>query len=224
MDKSELISTYRLIAELFLYPEERDQDKVAAGMESLKHAPEARKPLEAFLAMPSAVSTEEYVSTLELSPLVALYVGSYMFEEPKSCRGAGMSGRNAYMVELGNIYRHFGFELSGREMTDFVPVVVEFLGLSLERSDLDTIGLRRYLIETQLLNGIEGLLSALRKAESPYEHLIDALRVALAVDIAAISDGPKWHPPQGDDRPEVVVRAHQAVADQNITSDYGVEL
>lgn len=199
MNRKELAATYSVIAELFLYPEDRDMAAIDADIVALDGCPELLTPLGTFLSSPSSVSVEEYVSTLELTPLVPLHLGSYLFEEPESCRGAGMSGRNGYMLELGNIYRHFGVEFAGKEMTDFVPVVVEFLGISLDRMDMDQIGLRRYLVETLLVNAIECLMSALRKAESPYQHLIEALRVALSEDIAQMAGGPIWQAPADED-------------------------
>jgi nitrate reductase delta subunit len=225
MDKSQLSPAYRLISELFLYPDLRDTALIETEMARLEEAPaELREPLEAFLAAPGAVNTEEYVSTLELAPLAPLYLGAYLFEEPKTCRGAGMSGRNGYMLELANIYRHFGIEMAGGEMADFVPVIVEFLGISLERGESDRIGLRRYLVETLLINGIESLLSALRKCESPYVHLVEALRVVLAEDIARMAGGPKWQPPATDDRPQAPAAVCGSAAPTRATREYGVEL
>ncbi|MFQ5551680.1 MAG: hypothetical protein ACE5FJ_10635, partial [Gemmatimonadales bacterium] len=173
---------------------------------------------------PAAVSAEEYVATLELAPLAPLYLGSYLYEEPSSCRGAGMSGRNGYMLELANIYRHFGVELAGGEMADFVPVIVDFLGISLECQERDRIGLRRYLVETLLINGIESLLSALQKCESPYAHLVEALRAALADDIAQMAGGPKWQPPADGDHPQVPAAAHGLMATDRTTPEVEVEL
>lgn len=226
MDNNQLTAAYRLISELFLYPEERDQDLIDADLATLRDAsPELLSPIEAFFAAPGSSSADEYISTLELSPPVPLYFGAHLYEEPESCRGAGMSGRNGYMLELSNIYRHFGIELDGRELADFVPVVVEFLGLSLTRQDQDQIGLRRYLIETLLLNGIESLLSALRKYESPYAHLVDSLRVALTEDIAQMAGGPKWQPPAKDARPPDSPAAVRALmADNRAAPENWVEL
>ena len=225
MDRTQLTPAYRLISELFLYPEDRDAARIKAEMVWLEEAPtELRAPLEAFLSAPAAVNPEEYVATLELAPLAPLYLGSYLYDEPQSCRGAGMSGRNGYMLELANIYRHFGVELTGGEMADFVPVIVEFLGISLERGDRDRIGLRRYLVETLLINGIESLLSALRKCESPYVNLVEALRAALTEDIAHMADGPKWQPPADDDRPRVPAAVRGLMATDRATSESGVEL
>ncbi len=208
MERNQLASAYRVISELLLYPEDRDADRIEAEMARLADAPaELCAPLEAFLAAPASLATEEYVATLELAPLAPLYLGSYLFEEPNSCRGAGMSGRNGYMLELANIYRHFGVELAGGELADFAPVVVEFLGISLERGHDDRIGLRRYLVETLLSDGVEALLAALRKCESPYAYVVEALGVALGADVARMAGGPIWRPPAEDERPPVPAAA-----------------
>lgn len=225
MDRTQLTAAYRLISELFLYPEDRDPARIEAARAALAAAPEAlREPLDDFLAAPLAGSAEEYVATLELAPAVSLYLGSHLYEEPQSCRGAGMSGRNGYMLEIGNIYRHFGVELAGGELADFVPVMVEFLGLSLERGDQDRIGLRRYFVETMLTTGLTSLLSALRRHESPYAHLVDALGVALAADIAQMAGGPKWRPPAGDDRLPVPATVCGPAAANHTASENGAEL
>ncbi len=226
MDRNQLTSAYRLISELLIYPEDRDADRIEAEMARLADAPGAlRAPLEAFVAAPASLATEEYVATLELAPLAPLYLGAYLYEEPTSCRGAGMSERNGYMLELANIYRHFGVELAGRELADFAPVVVEFLAISLERGDEDRIGLRRYLVETLLIDGIESLLTALRKCESPYAHLVEALGAALREDIAQMADGPKWRPPADQDCPQdPAAAARGATATDRAAPEIGVEL
>ena len=225
MNKTQLTAAYRLIAELFVYPEERDAALIEAGMAHLGNAPAAlREPLQAFLAAPGSTSAEEYVATLELAPPVPLYLGSYLYDEPESCRGAGMSGRNGYMLQLSNIYRHFGVELAGGEMSDFVPVIVDFLAISLDRGDADQIGLRRYLVESLLINAIESVLSALRKYESPYTHLIEALRVVLADDIAHMADGPKWQPPADSDRSPVPAPLRGLTATNQAEPENWVEL
>ncbi len=226
MDNNQITSAYRLISELFLYPEDRDQDLIDAEVAALRGASaELLSPIEAFLAAPGSSNVDEYIATLELAPPVPLYFGAHLYEEPESCRGAGMSGRNAYMLELSNIYRHFGVELDGRELADFVPVVVEFLALSLDRRDEDQIGLRRYLVETLLLNGIESLLSALRKYESPYAYLVESLRVVLTEDIRQMASGPKWQPPAKDDRPSDSAAAVRGlIADNRAAPENWVEL
>ncbi len=224
-NQNQLAPAYRLIAEWFVYPEDRDSAAIEADLAWLETAPPAlRAPLDAFRAAPASHSTEEYVATLELAPPVPLYFGSYLYDEPTTCRGAGMSGRNAYMMELANIYRHFGVEFEGSEMSDFVPVVVEFLAISLEREDADRIGLRRYLVETLLLEATDKLLAALKKFESPYAHLAVALRAALAEDSARMADGPIWQPRPGDERPELTAAGCGFAAGEFMGPEKGVEL
>lgn len=225
MDKTQLSSAYRLISELFLHPDHRDAGVIDEEYARLQDAPPVfSAPIETFLAAPASQNDEEYVATLELTPLAPLYLGSYLYDEPDSCRGAGMSGRNGYMLELANIYRHFGVEFVSRELADFVPVIVEFLGISLEREDEDRVGLRRYFVETLLLNGIESLLSALRKCDSPYVSLVEALRVALAQDVAYMAGGPKWQPPADKDTPAMSAAVRGAPATEGAVSENGVEL
>ena len=120
--------------------------------------------------------------------------------------------------------RLVGVELAGGELADFVPVMIEFLGLSLERGDQDRIGLRRYFVETMLTTGLTSLLSALRRHESPYAHLVDALGVALAADIARMAGGPKWRPPAGDDRLPVPATVCGPAAANHTASENGAEL
>ena len=110
-------------------------------------------------------------------------------------------------------------------MADFVPLVVEFLGLSLGRQDEDRIGLRRYLVETLLINGIESLLSALRKYESPYALLVESLRIALSEDIKQMSGGPKWQPPAKENRQtDSAAAVRGLMADNRAAPDNWVEL
>ena len=203
LDRAALATSYRLIAELLLYPEERDDVRITQGLAALGRSPGTVLQLvEAFVSDPSSRSVDEYVATLELSPPCPLYLGTYLFDEPKTCRGAGMSGRNSYMIELSNIYKHFGFELNGRELSDFLPLMVEFLAISLERAEMDRIGLRRSFLERYVQIGLEPLAEALEKYDSPYGLLIKALQTALADDMALIGDQPAWTRPA--DQPDCV--------------------
>jgi nitrate reductase delta subunit len=107
----------------------------------------------------------------------------------------GLSGRNAYMIELVNIYKHFGYKLNGGELPDFLPLVVDFLWISLEQRERDRIGLRRHFLKRYLLPGVELFSAALKKYKSPYIWLIESLEAALSVDTAFMADQPIWEPP-----------------------------
>ncbi len=193
---SALSSCYRLIAELFLYPEERDGVRIDKERKTVRQCPASiQDSIDRFLAEPASSSKDEYINMFELSPPCPLYLGSYLFTEPKSCRGMGLSGRNAYMIELANIYKHFGYEQKGGELPDFLPMMVDFLWISLEQRERDRIGLRRHFLERYLLPGIEPLSTVLKKYTSPYVWLIESLEATLKADIAFMADKPIWEPP-----------------------------
>jgi len=175
-----LAGTYRLIAELLLYPEERDARAIDAGRRALTGMPAAvQEPVAQFLASPRAHDAEEYLNLLELSPPCPLYLGTYLFAEPASCRGAGRSGRNGYMIELAAIYAHFGLEVGTGELPDFLPALTEFLALSLERGERDRIGLRERLLERNVRPGLAPMRAALERYDTPYALLLDALAAVM---------------------------------------------
>jgi len=193
MNTAALAAGYRLIAQLLLHPDDRDGATVASP--GLDLDPAVGDSIEEFLADASCGSRDEYVQTLELSPPCPLYLGAYLFDEPTSCRGAGTSGRNAYMLELSGLYRHFGFEITGGELPDYLPALVDFLWLSLEHQDRDTIGLRRRLLQHYVLPALGPLSEALEKYHSPYVLLVRALAKIVVQDLQQMGDGPVWKPP-----------------------------
>jgi nitrate reductase delta subunit len=189
---------YRVISELLLNPAFRDEERVAENLARLGNSP-VRDLIERFLASPQAFDVDEYTQTLELSPPCPLYLGAYIYEEPSSCRGAGASGRNQFMIELAALYEHFGFTLGDQELPDFVPVAVDFLAVSLEHPERDEIGLRKRLVDKYVHAGLAPLRKALQKYESVYDHLIEALEIAVNEDLERLADDPIWLAPEVKD-------------------------
>ncbi|MPZ19901.1 MAG: hypothetical protein GEV06_18595 [Luteitalea sp.] len=195
MTNSMIRSAYRLVSELLLHPEDREPRIVAECTGALDAAPSPiREPIQRFMVDPVTNSRDEYVRTLELSPPCPLYLGAHLFDEPTTCRNVGSSPRNAYMVELAAIYRHFGLQLAARELPDYLPVIVDFLAASLDFDDRDGIGLRRRLLERLVRPALAPLRGGLEKLESPYALLVDALESILELDLVRLSDRPAWSP------------------------------
>ena len=187
---------YRLIGNLLLYPDERDANVIERLRRRVEGAPdEILHLIDAFMADPASASIDEYVQTIELSPPCPPYLGVYLFDEPTTCRDVGYSGRNAYMLDLTGIYRHFGFEPLGNELPDYVPLVVDFLWISLEHRDRDSIGLRRTFVESYVKPAIGPALERLERYGSPYALLVQALGILITADIEAMSDVVPWEPP-----------------------------
>ena len=196
-------ASYRLIAELFLHPKDRDQEKIQTLLAELEPAPEGiREDISRFMDDPMTSSTDEYVQTLELSPPCPLYLGTYLFDEPTTCRGVGTSGRNAYMLELTGCYNHFGFQLSKGELPDFLPILIDFLWISLAHPEQDPIGLRRHFLEQYVLPGLKPFREKLAKYESPYRLLVSALEATVEDDQLEMGDEPAWQRPPEKPRQE----------------------
>lgn len=196
MEKQAIASGYRLLAELFVNPSQRIQSDVSFWFKMVQsELPEVAQIVEAFFTLDSSSDSHEYVSTLELSPPCPLYLGTHLFEEPSTCSGISTSPRNAYMLELGGVYEHFGFDLGSIELPDFLPVMLEFAALSIENEDTDTIGLRRRFLEKYLRLGIRPLSNRLEKFESDYRILMDAIEILVNLDLQRTKDQPMWEPP-----------------------------
>ncbi len=194
----DLAAIYRVVSELLLNPAFRDEERIAQNLARVTNSP-VRELLERFLASPRAFDVDEYTQTLELAPPCPLYLGAYIYEEPSSCRGAGASGRNQFMIELSALYEHFGFTLGDQELPDFVPVAIEFLAVSLEHPERDGIGLRKRLVDKYVHAGLAPLRKALQKYESVYDHLIEALEIAVNEDLERLADDPVWLAPEVKD-------------------------
>ena len=194
----DLGAIYRIVSELLLNPEYRDDERVAQNLARLGASP-VRERIARFLESPRSSDVDEYTQTLELAPPCPLYLGAYIYEEPSSCRGAGASGRNQFMIELAALYEHFGVTLGDQELPDFVPVVIEFMAVSLDRPERDGIGLRRRLVDKYVHPGIAPLRKALQKYESVYDLLIEALEIAVNEDLERLADEPVWLAPEVKD-------------------------
>ncbi|MDR5694801.1 MAG: nitrate reductase molybdenum cofactor assembly chaperone [Armatimonadota bacterium] len=174
---------YALIADLWCNPQDVEAKRVAEDVRGISHLlgrvdQEAAAYLEQFLAH-YPPSEEEYVELFELNPRCPLYLGSHAFEEPKTCAQAAVSDRNEYMIELIGIYKHFGLGLAGRELPDYLPLMVEFLALTVDVE----VPIRRKFVQEYFLPFLPALRERLVTLNSPYLHLLDGLERLLKLDL-----------------------------------------
>ncbi|MDP7008712.1 MAG: hypothetical protein QGI78_03980 [Phycisphaerales bacterium] len=192
----DIAAAYRLIEEMFVNPSMRDGAVTEALRTQVrKELPYVSEQIDRFVEADSADCSHEYVSTLELSPPCPLYLGAHMFEEPSTCSGISTSPRNSFMLDLIGMYEHFGFELGNIELPDFLPVMLNFLAISLEGAKEDTLGLRRRLIELYLLPGLPPLAKGFDKFGSVYGLLIPAIERIATEDLQQMGDVPMWKSP-----------------------------
>ncbi|MDP6494248.1 MAG: molecular chaperone TorD family protein [Dehalococcoidia bacterium] len=182
-DKVQVLrDVYATLAELWSSPQDVDQEEISrltgealARWESMDEV--GPTCLSRFLQNP--VTETEYVDLFELDPRCPPYLGSHTFDEPQTCAGAALSDRNGYMLELLGIYKHFGMTPNGKELADYLPLMVEFLALSAESED----PIRDKLIREYILPYLPPMRSKLEGLETPYLYLFDALERALKLDM-----------------------------------------
>lgn len=193
---SDLADVYSAIGEWFLYPEQIDQDLVTdEAVERVASAagritPEVENGIRAFHEGREAVTIEEYLCLLELNPQCPLYLGSYQFQEPTTCSSAGVSERNRYMLEIANVYRHFGFEMSG-ELPDFLPAIADFLAITVGCEGKER-ELRDAFIDRLVLPGVEPFAEKLGGLDTPYSRLAEAFVTCLRSEVP---EGTETTPP-----------------------------
>lgn len=181
------VSAWRFLSEVLLYPEDRDQARLRSwAQRAARDMPELSGAIETLLASPELEDTDLYLATFEIAALCPLYLGHYLFEEPKSCSGAAMSGRNHYMIQLKNLYRHFGFELEAKELPDYLPLMLEFLALS---AGHPAHRHRRMLIKDFMLPALPALCRALRQVRNVYSPIAGLLEQLLNAELETAPSG-----------------------------------
>jgi nitrate reductase delta subunit len=186
MDREHILTdVYALIAELWCSPPEadatresikKDAEGVVKRLESIDK--ESAKLLSSFLRE-DAIAEEDYVDLFELEPQCALYLGSHSYAEPKTCGNAAVSDRNGYMIELTGIYKHFGQMPNGKELPDYLPLMVDFLSLTADSND-DHV--REKFIEEYILPFLPPMRSRLEELKTPYLYLLDALQKVINLE------------------------------------------
>jgi nitrate reductase assembly molybdenum cofactor insertion protein NarJ len=83
------------------------------------------------------------------------------------------------MLELLAIYRHLELMPNGKELPDYIPLVVEFLSLRAGSED----PIREKLIKEYILPILPPIRAKLEQLETPYFYLLDALERVLRLDL-----------------------------------------
>ena len=180
-----LKDVYALMAGLWCSPPEAEAERA----EMKKEAEEVVKRLESIDKESSMllsrflgendISQEDYIDLFELDPQCPLYLGSHTYDEPTTCATAAVSDRNEYMIDLGGIYSHFGRKPNGKELPDYLPLMVDFLSLTTDSKD-DSV--RDKFIDEYILPFLPPMRKRLGDLKSPYLHLLDALEKVISIE------------------------------------------
>jgi nitrate reductase molybdenum cofactor assembly chaperone NarJ/NarW len=156
---------FKVVSILLRFP---DQDLIDA-LSSLRAALEDRSPgapagrCHAFIdylgTHPLVQLQEEFSRIFDLSPETCLNMTYHRCGDGRE--------RGLALAELIGLYRDSGYEIVGRELPDYLPLILEFLSICEEEASLKII--------KEWGDQVERLAQHLKKTESPYAALIETL-------------------------------------------------
>ena len=119
--------------------------------------------LDFWLATPAAEVVTGYVATFDLHKRTGLYLTYYLFGDRRQ--------RGQAFLRLKRLYEAAGWELTTRELPDYLPLMLEFAGLAPDGLGSAVLAEHRPALELLRLG--------LHDDASPYAHLLDAVTLAL---------------------------------------------
>ncbi len=155
---------YKILSVLLEYP----------GQELMDHLPEIHLELDAcldwdeaerialkrFLAhlqsMPLTSLQAEYVQTFDLKAEHSLHLTHHLFGDDKN--------RGPALIDLGELYKDYGVEVSTNELPDYLPLILEFAAY------LDEAEANVFLADANKVLGV--LAENLKQAGSPYAGVL----------------------------------------------------
>jgi nitrate reductase delta subunit len=156
---------YKLLSVLLSYPDARmneADDELAAALAAMLRSRQS-EAIERFwsywLTSSPIERAQHYVETFDLQKRCSLYLSFYLQGDK---RQRGMS-----LLHLKRLYAAAGLHLEGKELPDYLPVILEFAALA-------PPGYGETIL-VDLRPALEAVRASLHDLRSPYAHLLDAL-------------------------------------------------
>jgi len=186
VDPATLGAAYSLIGELLARSERPDEEQFGADVAAALRGPSTGELRERLAGAPLEVTgaIDAFLAS-EPSPRARsfpLYLGAYLFEEPTATDRA--DPRNGYLLEMLNLYWHFGLDPRGGQPPDYLPMMLDFAGESVSRTDAPQAPVaRRYFIEHHLSPGLAAFREVLERHAEPRAQLLRAAEALAAIDL-----------------------------------------
>ncbi|MGY3730055.1 nitrate reductase molybdenum cofactor assembly chaperone [Lactococcus termiticola] len=171
----ELRNAYLILAQMMDFPEEEllTSDflaEVKGLFPETEEKAEVIAILEALQGKNLMVLKEEYTGIFELNKRITLYTTYYRFDDSRE--------RGGVLAKLKMLYEMFGVSLDAAELTDYLPSMLEFLGMGEWAGDERLEDLQ--LLFDVLEDGTYEILQAAKEIQDePYIRLISVIRNTL---------------------------------------------
>lgn len=160
---------FGLIGLLLGYPRPElleGRQRLVEALHDLQPSP-ARRALDGFVAewaeRPAQELVAHYVATFDLQKRTGLYLTYYLFGDRRQ--------RGMAFLRLKRLYEAAGWELSTRELPDYLPLMLEFVALAPDGLGAAVLAEHRPALELLRLG--------LHDAATTYATVLDALLLAL---------------------------------------------
>ncbi|MBC1436235.1 nitrate reductase molybdenum cofactor assembly chaperone [Listeria rocourtiae] len=168
-------AVFGALSAVLSYPEKRFINDRFLLLETFKN-PKTLDLITAFWEEISTLTfgqiTETYVDTFDFNKKTTLYMTFYKFEDARE--------RGQMLAKLKVLYEMFGLLPDDAELTDYLPLMLEFIDAGdwyMDERSGESIELLIGVIE----DGSYHLLQALEAAGNPYRYVIEAMRNELRV-------------------------------------------
>ncbi|NOQ17428.1 MAG: nitrate reductase molybdenum cofactor assembly chaperone [Methyloprofundus sp.] len=157
---------YKILSILLEYPRKDLFDNWDELSKMLTEMPELAEQdkvkLDDFISWASKLSLTEfqakYVDDFDMTAEHSLYLTYHLFDEQDRDRGPAL-------IELSELYKSTGFEISDGELPDYLPLILEYVSTM-----DDTQSARTFLKQTT--QAMDIIASNLEKNASPYAPLL----------------------------------------------------
>lgn len=170
---SEQDQKFAFFSSQLIYPEKLTFNPL--GVKELFDASEpAYEDMQKYWQAIQGYSLEEmqelYVKTFDFQKESTLYMTYFKFEDSRE--------RGQILVKLKILYQMYGWNMPEEELSDYLPLICEFLCIGKWADDQETKKNMSELMKV-LEDGTFHLLKALDEMGNPYAHVIRGLRATL---------------------------------------------
>jgi len=116
---------------------------------------------------------EDYISLFELAPKCPPYIGYYAYRDERE--------RRKFMVELAEYYRRFGLKMRPVELPDYIPAMIEFLGLTTGGDKR----LRIHFIKNYIKPYIDEFIDCIGDENYMYHELYMIFRILVDMELSS---------------------------------------
>jgi nitrate reductase molybdenum cofactor assembly chaperone NarJ/NarW len=177
-----LTQSYRALAQLLDYPEDRDALLAScgdlAGHLQQHGLPYPAASFEAFLKGATlAELQEDYVANFDFNPAAAPYLGHHLYGDNQK--------KGAYLIRVKQAFGLYDFTPEGCELPDHLAVLLSFVAHLTECGEAP---FRREFIAELVLPGLNKLVQEYaRHSASPWLSLVEAAELLCSTDCKEVS-------------------------------------